>query len=194
MAGVNKIRVLWVLLWMAVLFAGCQSGGITAGGSESRPPSEPVPVGSDAAAQPGTEPSIDMAAVSQAAETEMTQEADSEMNMLVQVGGSTFTAVLEHNRAVDALVEMMKEGPVTLSLRDYGGFEKVGPLGKRLPTSNAQADTHPGDIVLYQGDQIVMFYGNNSWSYTRLGHVEALDGWEEALGSGDITVTFSLEG
>ena len=116
------------------------------------------------------------------------------MKMTVQVGESTFTATLEDNAAVDALVEMMDHGPVTIQMSDYAGFEKVGPLGTSLPASNRQTTTQAGDIVLYQGNQIVIFYGSNSWSYTRLGRVEDLTGWEEVLGSGDVTVTFSLEG
>ena len=121
------------------------------------------------------------------------EEENREMQMNVQVGGSTFTAALEENEAVDALVDMMEQGSVTIQMSDYSGFEKVGPLGTSLPTSNQQTTTQAGDIVLYQGNQIVMFYGSNSWSYTRLGHIDDLTGWEEALGSGDVTVTFSLE-
>ena len=115
------------------------------------------------------------------------------MQMNVNVNGSDFTATLEQNTAVDSLVEMLRDGPLTLELSDYAGFEKVGPLGTSLPTSNQQTTTQAGDIVLYQGNQIVMFYGSKSWSYTRLGHIDDLTGWEEALGSGDVTVTFSLE-
>ena len=114
------------------------------------------------------------------------------MTMTVQVEESTFTATLEDNAAVDALVEMMEQGPVTIQMSDYAGFEKVGALGTSLPTSNSQTTTQAGDIVLYQGNQIVMFYGSNSWSYTRLGRIDDLDGWADALGSGDVTVTFSL--
>ena len=125
--------------------------------------------------------------------TEQNEEENSEMQMNVQIGGSTFTAALKENAAVDALVDMMEQGPVTIQMSDYSGFEKVGPLGTSLPASNQQTTTQAGDIVLYQGNQIVIFYGSNSWSYTRLGHIDDLTGWEEALGSGDVTVTFSLE-
>ncbi|MCD8054254.1 MAG: hypothetical protein LUF00_09450 [Lachnospiraceae bacterium] len=114
------------------------------------------------------------------------------MNMKVQIGDSVFTAALEENEAVNALVEMMEEAPVVIEMSDYSGFEKVGPLGTSLPTSNSQTTTQAGDIVLYNGNQIVIFYGSNSWSYTRLGHIDDLTGWEEALGSGDVTVIFSL--
>lgn len=115
------------------------------------------------------------------------------MKMNVKVNDQNFTATLERNSAVDAFVQMMKRGAVTLQLRDYSGFEKVGPLGRSLPASDSQTTTRAGDIVLYQGNQIVLFYGSNSWSYTRLGHIDNLTGWKEALGGGDISVTFSLE-
>lgn len=130
---------------------------------------------------------------SQTTNSETIKEENSVMNMIVQVGDSTFTATLEENSAVNSLVEMMKNNPITIRMRDYSGFEKVGPLGTSLPTSDSQTTTHTGDIVLYQGNQIVMFYGSNSWSYTRLGHIDDLTGWKQALGSGDVTITFSLE-
>lgn len=115
------------------------------------------------------------------------------MNMNVQVGDAVFSATLEENEAVTAFVEMMRESSVVIRMSDYSGFEKVGSLGTSLPSSNSQTTTHAGDIVLYNGNQIVIFYGSNSWSYTRLGHIDDLTGWEEALGNGDVTVTFSLE-
>lgn len=118
---------------------------------------------------------------------------NTEMKMKVEVGGSTFTATLEKNEAVNALTEMMEKEPVVIEMSDYAGFEKVGGLGKSLPASNSQTTTQAGDIVLYSGNQIVIFYGSNSWSYTRLGKIDDLTGWEEALGSGDVTVTFSVE-
>ena len=114
-------------------------------------------------------------------------------NMKVQVGDVVFSATLEENEAVSALVEMMRESPVVIQMSDYSGFEKVGSLGTSLSASNSQTTTQAGDIVLYNGNQIVIFYGSNSWSYTRLGHVDDLTGWKDALGSGDVIVTFSLE-
>ena len=113
--------------------------------------------------------------------------------MTVQVGDTVFTATLEDNQAVSELVAIMREAPVTIEMSDYSGFEKVGGLGTSLTTSNSQTTTQAGDIVLYNGNQIVIFYGSNSWSYTRLGKIDDLSGWEEALGSGDVTVTFSME-
>ena len=112
----------------------------------------------------------------------------------VSVGGETFSAAFADNSGAEAWKELLADGPVTISMSDYGSFEKVGALGRNLPTSDSRVTTQPGDIVLYQGNQIVLFYGSNTWSYTRLGKIEDLTGWEEALGSGKVSVTFSLTG
>ena len=115
------------------------------------------------------------------------------LKMNVQIGEYSFAATLEDNPAVAEFVEMMRQGPVTVEMDDYSGFEKVGSLGRSLTTDNRQTTTGAGDIVLYNGDNIVMFYGSNSWSYTRIGHIDDLTGWEETLGSGSITAMFSIE-
>lgn len=119
-------------------------------------------------------------------------EESSTVKINVEVQGHTFTASMEENEAAAQLLEMMSEEPVVISMSDYAGFEKVGSLGTSLPTNNVQTTTQAGDIVLYNGNQIVIFYGSNSWSYTRLGKIDDLTGWKEALGSGDVTVKFSL--
>ena len=123
---------------------------------------------------------------------ETSEKEQTAMKMNVQVGTYTFTATLEDNDAVRELTEMMQVGPVTINMSDYSGFEKVGPLGKSLTTSNSQTVTTAGDIVLYNGNNIVMFYGSNSWSYTRIGKIDDLTDWTAALGSGDITAIFTL--
>ena len=86
----------------------------------------------------------------------------------------------------------MRRGPVTVEMDDYSGFEKVGPLGARLTASDARTTTAPGDIVLYNASNIVMFYGSNSWAYTRIGHIDDLTDWEAALGGGSVTAVFTL--
>lgn len=113
--------------------------------------------------------------------------------MTVSIGDKKFTATLYDNAAVREFIDMMKESPVTVDMRDYSGFEKVGSLGKTLSAEDKQTTTEAGDIVLYSKNQIVMFYGSNSWSYTRIGKIDDLSGWEEALGSGNITAVFSLD-
>ena len=114
------------------------------------------------------------------------------MQINVQIGNKTFTATLADTAAARELGEMLREEPLTVGLSDYGGFEKVGPLGRSLTAADSQTTTAAGDIVLYNSDQIVMFYGSNSWSYTRLARIDDLTGWEEALGSGSITAVFTL--
>ena len=115
------------------------------------------------------------------------------MKMNVHIGDKSFAATLEDNVATRELVEIMREAPISIDMNDYSGFEKVGPLGRSLTTDNQQTTTTAGDIVLYNGNQIVMFYGSNSWSYTRIGKIDDLSGWEDALGSGSITAVLSLK-
>lgn len=115
-----------------------------------------------------------------------------EMKLKLGIKDYEFDVTLEENDATNELVEMVKTEPITISFKDYGGFEKIGPLGRNLPTDNANITTKPGDIVLYQGNQIVMFYGSNTWDYTMLGHVDDLTYWEEALGNSDVVATFTL--
>ena len=115
-----------------------------------------------------------------------------ENTFYITATGKTFVAIFAENDGAQALKELLTAGPLTIPMRDYGGFEKVGAVGRSLPTSNTRTTAQAGDIVLYQGNQIVIFYGSNSWSYTRLGKVGDLTGWADALGNGDLTVTFSL--
>ena len=158
------MRQIWALI-MAFLMAGCAT-------SPTATPVTPQPE------QNTTQITVD--------------EEDTLVKMNVQIGDKIFTATLEDNQAVAELVEMMEAGPVTLQLDDYGGFEKVGYLGRSLTTSNSQTTTSAGDIVLYNGDNIVMFYGSNSWSYTRLGRIDDLNGWADALGHGSVTAALTL--
>ena len=186
------------VLVFAVLLTGCGSGNTQTAEDSSSEPTVSSQMDSGETimtSQPESSDTESSDPSSERNEGKPTSEEEeiTTMKMNVQIGGSTFTATLDENEAVDALVDMMEQGPVTIRMSDYSGFEKVGPLGTSLPASNQQTTTQAGDIVLYQGNQIVMFYGSNSWSYTRLGHIDDLTGWEEALGSGDVTVTFSLE-
>lgn len=117
---------------------------------------------------------------------------DTHRKITVKANGRPFTATLAGNAASDALAELLAAGPLTIRARDFSGFEKVGPLGRRLPASDQRTTTRAGDIVLYQGDQIVAFYGSNTWAYTRLAVIDDLTGWKQALGTGDVTFTLSL--
>lgn len=206
------MRRIWILLWAMIILVSltaCGEDNGQAGASISAPETVGTENIQERSVSDSTGSMAESAAnISEAKpvqETEMNEaggmetdtqndgEENAEMNMKVQVGDTIFSATLEENAAVSALVDMMRESPVVLQMNDYSGFEKVGPLGTSLPADNSQTTTHAGDIVLYNGNQIVIFYGSNSWSYTRLGHIDDLTGWEEALGNGDVTVTFYLE-
>ena len=112
----------------------------------------------------------------------------------VKINDNVFDVKLENNSATQELIKELKKGNVTVNASEYGGFEKVGELGFSLPTSDENIGTVPGDIVLYQGDKISLFYGSHSWSYTKLGKIDDVDSnkLKEVLGSGDVTLEFSL--
>lgn len=133
--------------------------------------------------------------------TESTQESESleqevtEMKMKIQVGDTTFTATLAENSTVEALKELMADGPLTLNMSDYANMEKGADLGVTLPQNNEQMNTQAGDIILYQGRTFVIYYDTNSWSLTPIGKIDNVDAenLREVLGAGDVTVTLWIE-
>ena len=126
----------------------------------------------------------------------MTLGANAQQKMYLTIGGVTKTATLVDNSATQTLVAKLQEAPVTVTLNSSGGFEIWGALGFSLPTSNEQVNAQPGDVVLYNGSNICMFYGTNSWSYTRLGKIEGLSESELRTflkaGESNISVTLSI--
>ena len=92
--------------------------------------------------------------------------------LYITIDGKTLSVELVDNVATQTLVAALQEGDITYEAHDYGGFEKVGALGRSLPTNDTQTTTQAGDVILYSGNQIVLFYGSNSWSYTRLGRIQ----------------------
>ena len=110
------------------------------------------------------------------------------------VGNKTMTATLVENEATRELGTLLKKGPINIDMSDYGGFEKVGSLPQSFTTSNRQITTEPGDIMLYQGNNIVIFYGSNSWSYTPLGKIDGagISELRRFLGEGNISLRISL--
>ena len=113
----------------------------------------------------------------------------------VKINDEVFDVKLENNSATQELIKELKKGNVTVNASEYGGFEKVGDLGFSLPANDENVETNPGDIVLYQGDKVSLFYGSHSWSYTKLGKIDNVDSnkLKEVLGSGDVTLEFSLK-
>lgn len=121
--------------------------------------------------------------------------ASAQTKVTLSVNGRTATATLADNAACRELTALLEKGPINISMSDYGGFEKVGALPQSFTTSNSQISTVAGDIMLYQGNQMVIFYGTNSWSYTRLGKIDnaTAESVRQFLGNGNITMTISLQ-
>lgn len=118
-----------------------------------------------------------------------------EETMNITIGSTILTAELANNSSARALKEMLSDGPVTIDMKDYSNFEKVGDLGKSLPTNNTQVTTEAGDLILYQGHLFVIYYAPNSWNFTRLGKIQNVTASQlkRILGSGDVTVTLSQD-
>ena len=176
----KKILVLILIIMVTVCFApGC--------GQE--PVQDPAP-------------SDDSQEQSQDQSTEDDTMTEEQKNMVkvtyvlhMKIGDTPVSVDWEDNAAVDALAELASRGWYDIQLSMYGGFEQVGAIGEALPAEDEQTTTDPGDIVLYSGDQIVVFYGNNSWAYTRLGHItdKTEDEMAELLGNGDVKISLMTE-
>ena len=122
-------------------------------------------------------------------ETAESEEIETMIQM--KIGDIDVIVNWEENESVEALKALCQDVPLTIQMSMYGGFEQVGSIGQSLPRNDSQTTTQAGDIVLYSGNQIVVFYGSNSWAYTRLGHIMDKSAQEmaELLGDGDVTIT-----
>ena len=126
------------------------------------------------------------------------------MKISIQITSDTdkseLTATLADNSSATAFYELLKKGPLTVKMVDYGNFEKYGPIGTSLPRNDTQITTEAGDIILYQGNQITIYYDTNSWNFTRLGKVVSKGSTttitqaelKKILGNGDVTAVFEI--
>lgn len=112
----------------------------------------------------------------------------------IKVNNNVLNVKLEDNSSSKALVEKLKDGDVVVNAQDYGNFEKVGSLGFSLPTNDENITTQAGDLILYQGNQITLYYDTNSWMFTKLGRVQGVsdDELKQILGNGNVTLIFTL--
>ncbi len=115
--------------------------------------------------------------------------------MKLTIGNTGWAAALADNTSAAALLERLADGPITISMHDYANMEKVGSLGQSLPRNDEQITTRPGDLILYQGNALVIYYAPNSWNFTYLGNIDSVTQEElrEVLGNGDVKVTLSLD-
>ncbi len=115
------------------------------------------------------------------------ENTGAETTMRLLIGEEEIPVAWEENESVKAL---QKLSPLTIQMSMYGGFEQVGPIGQNIVREDQQTVTDSGDIVLYSGNQIVIFYGSNSWAYTRLGHIDLSEQeMRNLLSNGDVTIT-----
>ena len=125
--------------------------------------------------------------------TDLTQETDAEnMELIMKIDGTEVSVAWENNESVDAIRNLAASGGLEINMSMYGGFEQVGSIGQSIPRSDEQTTTKAGDIVLYSGNQVVVFYGSNSWAYTRLGRITDKTEQEltEMLGNGNVVLRF----
>lgn len=168
----KSIRSILLILVLSLLFA--LSAYSTAQAPEAAPPEAP----------------------SRAQTATQTGDTDMKTTLQLTINDTPVSVAWEANASAQALKNLAASKPLTVALSMYGGFEQVGPLGAALPRNDKQITTSAGDIVLYSGNQIVLFYGSNTWSYTRLGKITGLTQAEltALLGSRDTTITLSLAG
>ncbi len=129
----------------------------------------------------------------QAQSVEQTEQTEQTSALQMTIGNTPASVDWEDDAAVQALTELCRNHPLTIQMSMYGGFEQVGSIGTDLPQNDVQTTTSSGDIVLYSGNQMVVFYGSNSWEYTRLGRITDKTQAEltELLSNGNVTITLS---
>ena len=126
----------------------------------------------------------------------MTLGANAQQKLYLTIGGVTKTATLVSNSSSEALVAQLQQGNITYEAHDYGNFEKVGALGYTFPENNEQINTVPGDLILYQGSNLCIYYDTNSWNFTRIGKLDNMTQadiktWVNA-GGDNVSVTLSI--
>lgn len=127
--------------------------------------------------------------------TDLTQETDAEnMELIMKIDGTEVSVAWENNESVDAIRKLAASGGLEINMSMYGGFEQVGSIGQSIPRSDKKTTTKAGDIVLYSGNQVVVFYGSNSWAYTRLGRITGKTKQElaEMLGKKNVVLSFEI--
>ena len=127
------------------------------------------------------------------AENETRDEEEVMETLIMKINDETVSVEWEYNESVRALAELAADGPVTIETSRYGGFEQVGSIGTTLPSNDVSISTEPGDIMLYTSSNIVVFFGTNSWSYTRLGRITGKSDEEltQLLGGSNATITIT---
>ena len=120
------------------------------------------------------------------------EDETANMKLTLKIDGIEVDVIWADNDSVKALKNLAKDG-LTINMSKYGGFEQVGSIGSTLPSSDTRITTNPGDIVLYSSNQIVIFYDSNTWSYTKLGHINLSKSVLTDLLGDEDTVTTTID-
>ena len=177
MRGVKRILCGAAALLMALCLAACAAGNAA-----------PAPE------KESETPAAEQTPAEREPQPEREETAEEEKAMLqMKIGETAVMVEWEENASVQALEELCRKEALVIPMSMYGGFEQVGPIGTSLPHSDSQTTTAAGDLVLYSGNQLVVFYGSNSWAYTRLGHItdQSAEDMASLLGQGDVTITIT---
>lgn len=137
-------------------------------------------------------PSQSVISEQESSQSQDNSSSQEEPMLKITVGDQELLATFADNSSADAFRDLLAQGPVTISMDDYGGFEKVGSLGTTLTRNDTRITTQPGDVILYQGNQITIYYGTNTWNFTRLAKINDSTDLQAKLGTGTVQVTFSL--
>ena len=198
----KKISVISLIALCCVLFSACNSGENQ---TEITQPTTSEHATTEMTTQPIT--NISTESITQATETtefneqetqaqsvEHTEYTEENTALQMTIGNTSVSVDWEDNESVQSLKELCRNQPLTIYMSMYGGFEQVGSIGTALPQNDMQTTTSAGDIVIYSGNQMVVFYGSNSWAYTRLGHITDKTQAEltELLSNGNVTVTLTF--
>lgn len=137
-------------------------------------------------------PSQSVISEQESSQSQDNSSSQEEPMLKITVGDQELLATFADNSSAEAFRDLLAQGPVTVSMDDYGGFEKVGSLGTTLTRNDTRITTQPGDVILYQGNQITIYYGTNTWNFTRLAKINDSTDLQAKLGTGTVQVTFSL--
>lgn len=154
---------------------------------------------SDAAShstQPETQtPKSSAGKTSDAVPASSSTQTEATVKLKIHVNDTAFTATFEENSSAKAFAEFLTQGDLTLDMHDYGSFEKVADLPRSFPRNDKQIDTDAGDIILYQGNSITIYYDKNTWNFTRLARIDNVNKkrLKEILGKGNVKAIFSVE-
>ena len=188
-------KMLFILLVVGIVVSATACGKTQ---TEAEPATQSTTIAATATAPVTTEATQEETSQTEqphTVEMQMEEQPQEEQNMTLQmtIGSTPVSVSWEDNEAVQALKELCDGQPLTIRMSMYGGFEQVGSIGTNLPANDVQTTTSAGDIVLYSGNQMVVFYGSNSWAYTRLGHITDKTDEEltQLLSNGNVTVTLS---